>query len=172
MLEEQAKDDALYGCIFCRTGYEKALVQELSQNLADAEFLVGQKKSRRRISGKMIEETVIMFPGYVFLRTCKEIDTAKLKEWPNVLKLLSNSDGDWQLTGDDLKFAEWLFSQGGVIGFSDALVVGEKLKIRRGPLMGYEGQIIKVNRRFQNCLVVMKFEHREFKVWLGYDLIS
>ena len=31
-------------------------------------------------------------------------------------------------------------------------------------------RIIKINRRFQNCLVDLVFERRKIKAWLGYEL--
>lgn len=168
----QDRASASYGCIFCKTGREMALVKELSRNVHSAEFLVAQKKSRRRVGGMMNEETVIMFPGYIFFRTYETVDLAELTKYADVLKLLSDNDGRWQMAGDDFFFAEWIFSQGGVIGFSDALVVDGKLKIIDGPLMGREEQIIKVNRRFHCCLALLKFNEREFRVWLGYDIVQ
>lgn len=168
----QQLDKPRYGCFFCKTGCEQTLANDLNHNIRSADFLVAQKKSRRRINGRMSEETVVLFPGYVFFRSYEDMDPALLKGWPSLLKILTNSDGSWQLVGEDYRFAEWLFAQGGIIGFSKALIIGERLRILNGPLMGHEGQIIKVNRRFQNCLVILTFEDRVFKVWLGYELIS
>ena len=168
----QGDREFAYGCIFCKTGYERALVREMSLKMNDMEFLVAQKKSRRRINRKMVEEIVIMFPGYVFFKTSGYFDTSIICKWPSVLRILTNGEGRWELTGDDYKFATWLFSHDGIIGFSKAMMVGDRLKILKGPLQGHEGQIIKVNRRFQNCLVMLEFEGRQFKIWLGYELLD
>ena len=164
MHTSQDRASASYGCIFCKTGREMVLLKELSGNVHSAEFLVAQKKCRRRVGGMMNEETVIMFPGYIFFRTYEAFDLKVLTKWLDVLKILSTGDRGWRLMGDDYMFAEWLFSQRGTIGFSDAKIVDGKLQILKGPLMGHEGQIIKINRRFQNCLVKIRFDQKEYRI--------
>ena len=159
-----------YGCIFCKTGYEQALVSELSKDMRDTEFLIAKKKIRRRINGEMTVDTDIMFPGYVFFRTITEIDQRLFESNSLVLKLLTYNDKEWKLIGDDYALVRWLFSQGGMIGFSKAIIKENRLVFLTGPLMGLEDRIIKINRRFQNCLVDLVFERRKIKAWLGYEL--
>ena len=161
MFSEQHIRNYSYGCIFCKTGYERMIVQELSQNTRDIDYIAAQKRIRRR-----------MFPGYVFFRGKDNIDITILVKWPAVLRVLSNGIGQWQLVGNDYRFAEWLFLHDGVIGFSKAFVDGNMLRFLKGPLKGHEGQVIKINRRFQNCLVLLRFEDREFRIWLGYELMG
>ena len=170
MLSEQLCGNTSYGCIFCKTGSEHTLAQELSQDMLDIDFLVAEKQNRRRINGKMTTETVIMFPGYVFFRSTSKIDPTKLERNPLTLKLLTYDDERWQLVGDDYLFVRWLFMQGGIIGFSKARIEDNRLVFLNGPLMGQEKNIIKINRRFQNCLVSLVFENRKNKIWLGYEL--
>ena len=92
---------------------------------------------------------------------------------------MKNNQNEWNKLHAQDKFrpkypeddiVRWLFSNKGVIGFSSAIIEGDKLRILTGPLMGQEDKIIKVNRRFQNCLVALDFEGKQFKVWLGYEL--
>lgn len=170
MLSEQLSGNTSYGCIFCKTGYEHTLAYELSQDILDIDFLVAKKKNRRRINGIMITETVDMFPGYVFFRSTSKVDLTKLERNPLTLKLLTYDDERWQLDGDDYLFVRWLFMQGGIIGFSKARIEDNKLVFLNGPLVGQEKNVIKINRRFQNCLVSIAFGDKNNKIWLGYEL--
>lgn len=161
-----------FGCVFCKTGKESSLLQNLTSYINGATFLVAKKQIRRRINGQSKVETVIMFPGYIFFKAYNDIKISNITKQSDVLKVLSGGDGCWKLKGTDYDFALWLFSHNGVIGFSKAVIVDDKLKIIEGPLLGYDDEIIKVNRRFQSCLVKMKFDGNEIKIWLGYEIVE
>jgi len=164
--------DYSYGCIFCITGHESRAMRMLQELAPQAEFMVPQKKRRRRIKGKMHEETEILFSGYIFFRAERGEGLPALSRVPGVIRVLADKDGAWQLSGDDEAFAVWLFTQGETIGFSKAYYEGDRVRIVSGPLKNYEGYITKVNRRFQSGQITVRFAEREMKVWLGLDLVD
>lgn len=162
----------LYGCIFCKTGCELETVNQLSEAIHTVGFIVPQKIIRRRTKAGMIEEKEILFPGYVFFQSTDDVPLVTIMQNKNVLRVLNATKNDWMLLGEDALFAKWVFDHNGLFGLSEAHYVGDRIRITSGPLMGRDGQILKVNRRFKTCQVSICFDHREFKIWLGYELIE
>lgn len=162
----------LYGCIFCKTGYELDTVAELSKSIEAARFIAPLKTIRRRTKTGMSKEMEILFPGYIFFQTPGDVSTILIKQNKNVLRLLNTGKYDWRLMGNDELFAKWVFDHNGIFGLSEAHYVGDKIHIISGPLMGLDSQIEKVNRRFKTCQVSISFDHHEFRIWLGYELVE
>lgn len=156
-----------YGCIFCKTGSEKTVARALNTNV-DVQAIAPERKYRRRVNGKMKEQTEILFPGYVFFRAPIDFDSIKLLRYTDVYKLLT-TEKEWMLRNADADFAQWLFKQGEVLEFSNAYFEGDRIRIASGPLKDYEGQITRVNKRFQNAQIVLNFHSLQIKVWLGYE---
>ena len=161
-----------YGCIFCMTGAEHAVAQNLNRLHPTMVSIVAEKLTRKRVQGGVVENKAILFPGYVFFRVPREDSIPAIFEDRNIIKVLTTGEKNWKLTGNDLAFAEWLYKNDGLFGFSKSYFLGDRIKIISGPLVGYEGAITKVNKRYQNCQVVVKFADHEFKIWLGLELIS
>lgn len=162
----------LYGCIFCKTGRELETIAELKKAIQAIEFVAPQKTIRRRNKTGMTEEKEILFPGYIFFRTSGDVPLILVKQNKNVLSVLNTDKNDWRLLGNDALFAKWIFEHNGIFGLSEAHYIGDRIRIISGPLMGRDGQIQKVNRRFKTCQVSVSFDHHEFKIWLGYELVE
>ena len=160
-----------YGCLFCRTGYEKKLLSIL-RVIDGFNPLLPEKIARRRTGGQFVEETVILFPGYIFFQANGGFDIHSLSEYSDVIRVLTNSCGEWPLQGADKEFAQWLFQNDGCFGLSQAFYVGDRIRIISGPLKDLEGQIKKVNRRFQSGLVVLRFGARDMNVWLNFSIVK
>lgn len=166
-------DKALYyGCIFCKTGCEAETASQLTEAIQTVGFSVPQKTIRRRTEKGMIEDKVILFPGYLFFQAPGDFAIITIKQNSNVLKVLTPEKNDWKLLGSDARFAKWIFDYNGIFGLSKAQFVGNKIHIVAGPLQGLDGQIKKVNRRFMTCQVSVSFDGYEFKIWLGYELVD
>ena len=164
--------DESYGCLFCRTGREKRIADEIEAEIVDIRVLFAQKLRRRRQGHISVEESVPLFPGYLFFRTGDELDARKLSRHMDVYKLLRDGQGVWQLRGEDLALAKELFRSDGVVGFSKAYYEGDRIRITDGPLKAYEGRIIRVNRRSQTAQIALGMDGREVTVWLGFELIE
>lgn len=162
-----------YGCFFCRTGSELQVAREIERVLPMAAALVPTKLRTRRIDGKPIEEKVTLFPGYVFARMISDSHVYDLPQQRQILRILTDSEGDWKLKGSDRAFAEGLFQCVGVLGFSEAYYdVNDRIHVIEGPLADYNGQILRVNRRNKTAEVQICFQGISMKVWLGFELIE
>ena len=162
-----------YGCISCRSGCEDRLKMELKDKYQDMDVIFPKRKRIRRIGGAAFEEETGLFPGYIFFSTREEglnLRDIFLKEY--AFKLLRDPDGDWPLKDRDKAFAEMLFAEGGVIGFSQAFYEGDKIRIADGFLKNYEANIIRVNRRAKTAEVSVQLRGKSMTMWLGYELLQ
>ena len=168
--EDEAEWD--YACVFCRSRSENDLKLSLDILFPGAEAFVPQKLRRRRKQGEMITETAVLFPGYLFCKVPKneEISLYSLGyRLPDSIKLLKDSNMNWRLHGADRRFAELVFREKGVFGYSKACFIDGRMHILEGPLFGYDDLITKVNRRFKTCEITVSVHGREEKIWLGYE---
>lgn len=161
-----------YGCLFCRTGNEKQLVGLLKRDNPSLEIIAAEKLRRRRQGQNYINETVLLFPGYLFFRTDVDFPVREFTRRQDVFKVLHSSTGDWRLHGGDEVFVRRLFEQQGVIGFSKAYFEGDRIRIVEGALKECEGRILRVNRRAQTAQVSIGNFDREITAWLGFELIE
>jgi transcription antitermination factor NusG len=76
------------------------------------------------------------------------------------------------LSGDDERYARWVFSQNGLIAMSEACLEGDRVRIVRGPLKDLEGQILKIDKRNRNGQVMLTFNNRIVKAWLGFEFVE
>lgn len=162
-----------YGCFFCRTGSELQVAQEIEQILPMATAIVPSKLRTRKVNGKLTEEKIPLFPGYVFARMISERHMYDLLQKRQIFNILTDSEGDWKLKGSDRAFAEELYKCGGVLGFSKAYYdVDDRIHVTEGPLANYNGQILRVNRHHKTAEVLISFQRISMRVWLGFELIE
>lgn len=165
------KEDG-YGCVFCRTGYEHRVAEEICEYCAEIRTIVPVKQRYRRQAGQLLEETVILFPGYVFFRARMDLEVKRALKGDNVFKLLYPSENSWALTGEDRALVEMLFRSDGRIGFSTAYYEGGRIRIIDGFLKNYEGSIIRVNHRAKTAQVKVKLNDKDFLLWIGFELVE
>lgn len=169
---ENERIEPAYGCLFCRSGMEKHIASELESRWPQLNFIVPEKKRIRRKNGEAIEESVVLFPGYIFVRTCESTVPPCLTCVQHVYRLLMDSGRDWRLCGADRALAEKLFETNGVIGLSTAYYDGDRIRIVDGFLKEYEGEILRVNHRKKTAQICVMIEEKEMLVWLGFELID
>ena len=161
------------GCLFCRSGREKSVIQVLKPLYPDIRAIVPVKTRYRREGGVAREETVTLLPGYVFFEAEELPPARQLLRFDDVLRLLTYADGDWRLHGSDDQFARVLFRTEGRIGLSRAYYdEGNRVRITEGFLKEYEGSIIRVNRRARTAEVSIDFQDKRVSMWLGFELIE
>ena len=73
-------------------------------------------------------------------------DGQRIARHSAVLKVLHYQDEAPELRGEDLAFVRWLEAHEGLIDVSEVVKVGTKIAFVSGPLVGMEGQVLKVNK--------------------------
>ena len=162
----------VYGCIFCITGMENAVAQQIEYACDDVRAIVARLVKPRTSQGKKYTEESILFPGYIFFETLKSKDPLQRIPKENILSILTTDGSDWRLYGKDESLVKWLFSYNGVVPFSKAYQEGDRIKIICGPLKDLQADVQKVDKRNRSALVSLTFCNRTVKVWLSYEIVE
>jgi transcriptional antiterminator NusG len=136
--------------------------------------LVPKRRLIERRQGKNYERILKVFPGYVLVNT--DMDNLamyyRLKESPRVLSVLKTDSFPTPISEDDMDIILALTRYGEIIDFSELYKEGEKIRVKKGPLEGLEGIILKYDNRKKRVKVMIKILDHEKKVDLGVHMIT
>jgi|GEM_PF-6904081 len=163
-------------CVSCNTGKEEKTKYELKQALPEATVMCPSFDRKERKRGTWSVKTYILIPGYLFIYSEEILASDTFYSMKGINRLVGYVQQDDQgsiletkaFTEADFSFARWLYDQQGHIRLSQAMLVGDKTKIISGPLLDYEGEIIRINRQRQSALVSITICGTEKKVWLSF----
>lgn len=161
-----------YGCLFCRSGAEKTIAEDINRRFEGITAVVPEKARYRRVGGTAYKEMTVLIPGYIFFQADEDFPVMRLLGRDTVYRVLSYEDYDWHLRGTDRLFAEKMFEYHGYIDFSKAYYEGDRIRIIDGFLGGQEAQITRVNRRAQTAQLRLQVQDKELSIWLGFELIE
>lgn len=167
-----AERQRAYGCIFCLTGREQAVAERIQCACSEVRATVAMQEKHKSVNGQKSRVQTVMLPGYVFFEAPDDISVVVRFPRTDVIRILVGNNRDWRLTGSDYEFAKWLFSYDGCIRFSTAYREGDRIRIASGPLKDMEGMISRIDKRGRSGQVTVRFDKREFKLWLGFDLVE
>lgn len=160
-------------CLSCHIGMEAQLCLDIRRELPRVEVLypLFEKEELRR--GAWHVCTYPLMPGYVLAYVRELIDISAFYRCTHLNRLLRYGAEEQNkigvLKGTDLAFADWIYRNEGKIGISQAMQIGDNTQIVGGPLVSYEGKILKFNRK-KRCALVSIFTNGESKnVWLSVE---
>lgn len=158
-------------CLFCKAGQEHNVMRMLEERggkaLAPLAVHVhpgakGDERTRQRL-----------LPGYVFFEQEDEPDWAGIIRFSAVLKILHYQDETPELRGEDLSFVRWLKAHEGLIDVSQVVKVGSRIAFVGGPLVGMEGQVLKVNKGRRLVQVGLGGEGNLFRaIWCSIEYVQ
>ena len=157
-------------CLFCGSGREQAIAGELNR-LDGLTAIAATKLKKEWRQGVWQVVKKLMLPGYIFLYMHNKVPTPAERAVMQTLQILKYNDGSALLIGRDRKFADWLWTQGGAIGISNALRCGDRVEIIGGPLAELGGEITKVDGRKHIAKVTIDIEGG-LNVWLSFDYVE
>ena len=131
-------------CLFCKAGQEQNVMGMLKERGAKPLAPLAVRVRPRVKGGEKVRQRLL--PGYVFFEQADEPDWLGIIRYSSVLKILHYQDESPELRGEDLSFVRWLEANEGLINVSEVVKVGTKIAFVNGPLVGMEGQVLKVNK--------------------------
>ena len=173
----------MYYVIQVQTGKEEKVIEDIRRYKKHEEtfdvFSPSMKQLRKYKDGWK-EVTVKCFPGYLFVETD---DVKKLFEdlyWiEGFTKLLGKERGSdnnfLPLNEDESRVIDILYSEesGRTTEISDIVVEeGDHIRVVSGPLMGFEGQIVKKNLHKRQVTVKISLAGRGVEANLGTNIIT
>lgn len=170
--EGEAMPKNAYGCVFCISGREQEVAERIQRVCPEVRATAVFQEKYKSVCGKKSRIKAVIMPGYVFFEAPDDAGIVSHFPTIDIIRVLKGNDHDWQLTGNDDEFARWLFSYQGCLKFSTAYREGDRIRIISGPLKDMEGMITRVDRRGRSGQVTIKFNNRDVKLWLGFDLVD
>ena len=118
-----------------------------------------------------------MFSNYIFIYWNGEDESVfpfyELRRIPTVIKVLKYDDNSHALKGNDLAFAKWIHTHDGHIKQSKVIYrEGQKIHICEGPLKGFDGNVIKVDKHHKRITVRFEFGEIVSDVSFSVEFLS
>lgn len=168
--------DNWYAVQVC-TGKEDEIVKACGMfinSYALNECFIPRCKRMKKFRGKWHHVEEILFKGYVFMITdhVDELYT-ELKKIPDLTKILGN-DGEniYPIRKEEAMFLTRFGGDSHMVDISYGFIEGDVIRITDGPLMGQEGNIIKVDRHKRVAYINISLFDRETTVQVGLEIIS
>jgi transcriptional antiterminator NusG len=161
--------------LFVNTNQEEKVKRILEKEVVNQyQFIVPTRELRERKDGKWHSVKRRLFPGYVLVKGIMSIETYyKFKTIPGIIKLLSGEEEFLTVDEKELKVLKILIdNDDNNIGISTLYKENDVIKIIAGPLMGMEGQIVKVDFRKGRAKVSLSFMNEERIVELGIEVVD
>ena len=157
---------------------QEAKVEELIRRFVDesviGEIFVPRFEAMRRWKGEWHKRTERLTPGYLYVETSDVEKLAlQLRRVPAFTKLLGNNEVFIPLNGDEVA---WLNAFAGderrVVEMSEGIMEGSKVIVLRGPLMGHEAEIKRIDRHRRTAELEIRMLGRVKTIRLGLEIIS
>ncbi len=117
-----------------------------------------------------------MFASYIILQTTSEVDAVTLealKKIPGFYHFLNSNTDIVPLKGKDLDIIKHFLGLGPQIGPSLVRFdEDDRIVVIEGPLKGFEGSIVKVDKRKQRAKITLDFGGSSHTIDLSFEDIS
>ncbi len=156
---------------------EEKIIKEDNKVNPDKEYsiVVPQRVLKIRRFGKVSEEKVPVFKGYIFIETnsFSEKVYRSIKKLKGVYRFLPSNDLPKPIYGRDLDILNHFLKLGGLAKISlVSFDEQDRIQIIEGPLKGLEGQIIKVDKRKGRAKVRIDAYQNSFEVDFGFSALD
>ena len=171
-MNQQGKEE--WYVLFVIANQEEKVKKILEKEVGDEyKFIVPKRELRERKDGIWHMVKRKLFPGYVLIKGIMNIEVYhKLKKIPGIIKLLSNEGDILTVDEKELRVLKVILGSDDNIGISKLYKENDSVKIIAGPLVGLEGQIVKVDFRKGRAKVSLSFMNEERVVELGIEVVD
>lgn len=160
-----------------KTGNEEK-IKDICQRLISKDILqecfIPKTKRVRKIRGIFYEREEILFKGYVFMITDAIDDLYQcLKLIPELTKVLGNDGSNvLPILKEEAIFLLKFGKEDHIVDMSKGYIIGSKIMILTGPLVGNEGIIRKIDRHKRIAYIEVKLFDQITTVKVGLEIIS
>lgn len=159
-----------------RTGTEENIRLQC-QRIIDKSILercfIPYYQQKKRFQGEWHIQERILFPGYVFLiaqNTDKLVDG--LRNVIGLTKLIGTGREIVPLTEEEVVFLLRMGNEEQLVEMSTGIIENDKVKILKGPLVGMEGFIRKIDRHKRIALLDLEMFGRQMEMQVGVEIVA
>lgn len=141
----------------------------------EGRFLWPRRKLTIRRRGRPHESLAPIFPGYIFLETDSIPPEVYwiLKRIDGFFRFLKNNHNIEPLEGRDRELLLHFLDFGEVVEKSEVYYDKDnRIRVVEGPMKGFEGKIVRVDRRKHRAKVELNLYRDSFLIDFGFDLIE
>lgn len=167
--------------LFTRTGREEIAEKILKKHLDNALFLpfIPMSETIFRCSGHIKKELKPLFPSYVFIESnLPSIEminkTKKLIFYSkDIIRYLKYEDtGDIAMREHEKNMLLKLCNNSHLIEPSSGVIVGSKVYIKEGPLMGLESIVRKIDRHKRRAVIEVDFMGTNKSINVALEIVE
>ena len=157
---------------------QEAKVEGLIRRFVDesmiGEMFVPRFEAMRRWKGEWHKRAERLTPGYLYVETSDVEKLAlQLRRVPAFTKLLGNNEVFIPLNDDEVA---WLNAFAGdthrVVEMSEGIMESSNVIVLRGPLMGHEAEIKRIDRHRRTAELEIRMLGRVKTIRLGLEIVS
>lgn len=161
-----------------RAGRELLTLDMCRQLLSDdalQESFAPETELMRHVAGEWQLKRRLLFPGYLFFVT-SDVEALHdgLAKVPALTKLLGANGEEKSFSPLTEQEKDWLsafMDNTHVVRMSEGYIAGDKVKVTRGPLMGMEGDIRKIDRHKRRAYLDITLFGRTVPTSVGLEII-
>lgn len=132
--------------VYTHARHEKRVAQHLHER--GIEHFLPLYHSVRRWKDRRKELDLVLFPGYVFVRT-SQAERLRVLQLPGVVRFVSFNGQPALLAMDDLEALRKGLAEGLQVEHHPYLTVGRRVKVVHGPLTGAQGILVRVKTNWR-----------------------
>ncbi len=157
-------------CLFCETAKCRCVASTIRHEMG-CTAISPRQVQHTWSRGKAVDIEHDLLPGYVFVYADEPLDIHRVRSVQGVIRCLCTADKQYELTGNDEKFALMLLRTNGVIGKTKVYEEGQTIRIGKGAFEGLETKILKVNRQKHRMQIEIPFANTLVKTWVEFDIV-
>lgn len=128
---------------------------------------------QRRYMGEWNAEKRILFPGYVFIISDAPQELIdRLKKVIGLTKLIGTGREIVPLTEHEVMFINKLANEDGLVEMSQGIIQGGRTIITSGPLKGFEGKILRIDRHKRTAKIELELMGRIVETQVGLEILE
>ena len=152
-------------CLFCETQRCSMIAEYITKNFG-YRCLSPRIVQRKWVRGVSEEEIHDWLPGYLFLYTEERI--IPRFDISGIIRCL----GKGELSGQDLSFAEMVYSRNGIIGSIPLIREGDRCVISDPAWSKVSGKVTRMDHGRKRCCVEFEFDGKKRAIWAGYEYMD
>ena len=145
-------EGANWHALYTAPRHEKSVADQL--NRRGISCFLPVYRSTRRWKDRRKELAMVLFPGYVFVRVVPQ-DRVQVLQLRGVVRLVTFNGRPVALPEQEIELLRSRLSGARAMEPHPYLRVGKRIRVRRGPLQGLEGIIVRVKDR---CRLVFSID--------------
>ena len=159
-----------------RTGTEESIRLQCRNKISEAVLkrcFIPYYEEKKRIRGEWTLQKKVLFPGYVFVIT-DELDELyqSLKNVIGLTKLIGTGQEIVPLTEEEREFLLEFGGEDQIVEMSEGIIADSKIIVTKGPLIGKEGYIKRIDRHKRKAWLEIEMFGRKQMVEVGLEIVE